>query len=172
LTGDNKTGVISHDFTWASSSGELADLSDVLTREEVVFDRPPGTFMPAYDVFAAMDQRTSIEGNTLTKVGSVGSQGRGHDDHSPGYGPFFDNETGFVKAESELKAKQNYQYQDPETKEWHNIPESEFSIDRKIEKKGFGLWKSWKLTTTKSGQGSQASAGTKLYDSQADYQKK
>ena len=114
----------------------MNDLSDVETRESVKFDRPPGQFMPAYDVYAKQDGRSTLAGDLLLKGGLSGDKGLGGDVHSPGYGPFFDDESGFIKSEGTLNAVQWYQFKDPDTGKWQNIPNANFKIAREITKKG------------------------------------
>lgn len=164
LTGNHPSqGSVSHVFKWGSSTGSLIDIAGMGTREHVKFDTDPVAFMPAYKSYRDEGGMAKLTGNLLLKTGVDASKGTASDNHSPGWGPFFDDEIGFVKAARTLRAVQHYQYQ-RFNGSWRNIPDSKFVISRTL-KQAAG---EWSLVTKKVGQGDSATARVKMYDSRDD----
>jgi hypothetical protein len=169
LVGDQpKAGSVQHVFTWDSSTGSVLDLKGILTREKVAFRSDPIAFMPVYKDYRREPDDTSVKmaelhGNTLLKDGPKAEDCGGTDTHSPGHGPFFDDRAGFAKTVGTLIADQVYQYKDFDGT-WKDIPNSTFTITRKMRKKKG----SWELETTKAGQGSNATARVTVYDRMED----
>ncbi|MHB8753166.1 MAG: hypothetical protein ACYDBJ_28765 [Aggregatilineales bacterium] len=119
--------------TWTSSTGSLADLSDVQMREHIVFNHNPATDIPSYPVAVPMIPGMTLAGNTLTKVAGHMAGGGGTDTHSgAGFGPEFTvaGQPNLAKNAWNLVGTQEYQYRDTAGL-WQPLhPGSTFTITR------------------------------------------
>ena len=104
------------DKAWASSTGSLADLSDVEMRERVDFNHNPAVDMPSYPVVVPTIPGMALNGTLLTKVAGAMSSGAGSDNHQgAGYGVFFTAPGGqpnLRRAAWTLIGTQTYEYRD------------------------------------------------------------
>jgi hypothetical protein len=142
-------------LAWDSSNGNLADLADFQSQEEVTFAHDPRADMPCYG--AALPFGMVLAGNVLTKSVGVMSAGGGVDKHSgAGYGPKFTmgGVANLTRGAWTLVGTQYYQTKQNAAAAWINAA-GPFTITRTMTQNG----DDFALTIAKVGPGCMEVAG-------------
>ena len=153
---DNATATVESVSTWTSSTGNLGDLMDVETQEEIDFGEDPRIKVPGYAVLVNMDPKFQLAGHTLTKSAGSMQAGSATDTHDgAGYGTKFtlNGIPNLLAGAWILTGIQNYQYCQPGGP-WQALA-GPFTITRQMLHKG----DHYELTQTKTGPGVNLSAG-------------
>ena len=144
------SGFLKHQVGWNSSTGNLADLDHIRTREQVSW---PACTWPVLEAgYAAPGQHHGM-GTT------AGTQGYNNDTHQASQ-PFFDITQLRDKTNAQYLAKgaqsapfvmnQVYQYSTDGGATWHDIPGSQYTLTRTLRRKGW-RGKRYVYTLTKQG---------------------
>jgi len=154
---DDATATVISASTWTSSTGELDDLQQVMTREVIDFGEDPRDKVPGYDTLLKMDPKFQINGNVLTKGPDAMGSGHASDKHSgAGYGTKFTLGGGVANlkpGEWTLTGRQHYEYQQPGGP-WKPLP-GVFTVTRTMVRNG----DHYELSQTKTGPGVNLAAG-------------
>lgn len=136
-------GFITHDVGWGSSTGDINELDDVLTREEVTWAAGcPWAVEPAYQ---AAGQHHGM-GTTR------GDAGQSRDVHQASQ-PYFDvNNPPLNPGQSmNFVMTQCYQYSTDGGTTWHNIPNSDYTLTRSLYRRMWPFRDRFVYTMTKQG---------------------
>lgn len=125
-------GYINHELRWDSDTGDLNDLTHVRVREHVWWEDPDPAVLQYLDQNDETYKRAGEHFGVGNSAFTRGEAGNSTDTHHP-TGPFGPNLVNFAgPGEIEHKIDQEYQYSEDRGQKWYPIPNSRYTIRRKI----------------------------------------